>query len=282
MYSNSQVKDQNNELGYYSSLSHSLKEAGEKEDPIEQGILGIVDTEKGLNLGTNYNLESSYMKNPTANSSFAMFLYNDANYATQALPNTKISLSSSSYYEISVYVKTKGIDEGKGLTINMDKISVKFKDINTENANYDNLDETNGYKKFTAIVKTGSSSISNFDITYNLGTDSNKTTGLALISNIQVNKLASEDAYKELVEKVNKNDLTTVIKDFSSKSTSALDKEANNLTLATFFLVFSSILLVAALVFALVSISIKRNLRTTGSSAKSAKKDTDAPKDGFI
>lgn len=286
MYSNSQVKDGETELGYYSSLSHSLKEAGKDEDPIEQGILGVIDTTKNLTLGNaSFNLESSFLSNPVSNSSFAMFIYNDINYATQVNPNTQISLSSSSYYEISVYVKTKDIAEGKGLTINMDKISVKFNNINTEKDEYGNLDETNGYKKFTAIVKTGSSTISNFDITYSLGTSSNKTTGLALISNIQVNKLANEDAYNELIEKVDKNDTTTVIKDFSSKSTSTLDEDADNLTLATFFLVFSSLLLVAVLVFAIVSVYIRRvpKVQNASGNNKSSKKSGDnTPKDGFI
>jgi len=286
MHSEDKVKDKD----YYQSLSHSLrtaeddKDTKEDESIIEQGEMGVVDlTESdGLTLNQNLTLESSFLSNPKGSSSFAMFIHNSSNYFTQVSPRNEISLSSSSYYEISLYVKTKDIAEGNSFKVYLDKISVTF-NVNTEHDNYGDLTESNGYKKLTAFVKTGSSTISGLKIVYELGSTQNKFTGTALVSNLSVTKLADEEAYNELVKDVNSSDKTTVIKNFKVEAEHDHDHEdADNLTLATFFLVFSSILLVAALVFALVSISIKRNLRTTGSSAKSAKKDTDAPKDGFI
>lgn len=288
MHSQEKAEDKD----YYSSLSHSLKEAAEGEDPIVQGELGIVDTTANLTLSNDpaYNLESSFMTNPKANSNFAMVIYNSENYNTVVNPNTTISLSSSSYYQISVYVKTKDISEGKGLNIIMDKISVNFSNINTEHNEYGDLSETNGYKKFTVLVKTGSSSISGFTISYELGTENDKFTGTALLTGLNVTKLADEAAYNTLLEDVDATDNTTVIKDFSdAESHSSSEEDADNLTLATFFLVFSSILLVAVLIFAIVMIYIRKIPKThtvvgknNSNIVRTKDKDEPTQTDGFV
>ena len=288
MHSQEKVKDKD----YYASLSHSLPEAKEDEDPIVQGELGIADTTANLTLSSDpaLSLDSAFMTNPKANSNFAMVIYNSQNYKTVVNPNTTISLSSSSYYQISVYVKTKGIAENKGLNIIMDKISVSFKNINTEHNEYGDLTETNGYKKFTVLVKTSSSNISNFTISYELGTDKTKIAGTALLTGLNVTKLADEDAYNALLEEVDSNDKTTVVKDFvGSKSSSSNEEDADNLTLATFFLVFSSILLVAALIFALVMIYLRKIPRThtvvgknNSNIVRTKDKDEPTQTDGFV
>jgi len=280
---------------YYESLSHNIKGAEkdkddkdddkEEETPITYGEMGIVDTSEadGLKLSDTYTLESSFLTNPKSNSDFVMVIYNGSNYSTVVRPNSEASLSSSSYYEISVYVKTKDIADNKGLTINMDKISVKFENINTESTSYGDLSDSNDYKKFTAYVHTGSSTISGLQVTYTLGTEAKMMTGTALLSNIQITKLKDEAAYNELIEAVDSNDKTTVIKDFSTKeSKSSADEDADNLTLATFFLVFSSILLVAVLVFAIVAVYIKRGPKSHNKKVKVQNKGTDIPKDGFV
>lgn len=290
MHSQEKAEDKD----YYTSLSHSLPEAGKDEDPIVQGELGIVDTTADVTLDNDpaYNLESAFMTNPKVDSNFAMVIYNGDNYKTVVNPNTTITLSSSSYYQISVYVKTKDIADGNGLNIIMDKISTKFSNINTEANDYGDLTETNGYKQFTVLVKTGSSNISNLTISYQLGTESNKFTGTALLTGLSVTKLADEEAYNTILEDVDSSDKTTVVKDFSSKDddSSKDEEDADNLTLATFFLVFSSILLVAVLIFALVMIYIKRIPRTHTVSGKNnanivkTKGDKDDPTqtDGFV
>ena len=275
---------------YYSSLSHSLIEADEDEDPIIQGELGVVDTSLSLTLSSDpaYNLDSAFLTNPKSNSNFALLIYNSENYNTVVNPNSTITLSSSSYYMITVYVKTDKIPEGSGLTINMDKISVTFNNINTETNDYGDLTDSNGYKQFTVFVRTGSSSISGLNISYELGTEKNKTTGTALISGLQVTKFDNETAYTEAFNEYDITDPTVAVKNFAATAESSGDDDANNLTLATFFLVFSSILLVGALVFAIVAIYIKRAPKNrlasgTNNANVSKNKDSDnAPKDGFV
>lgn len=285
-------KDKVEGKDYYSSLSHSLKEAGKDEDPIIQGELGIVDTTKDLSGFTG--LTAEYLNNPAVKSKFAMLIHNNENYATVVNPNNTVSLSSSSYYQITFYAKTNAISEGNGLTVKMDKISVTFDNINTTENDYGDLTETNGYKKFTVLVKTGSSTISGLTISYELGSKGKEFTGSALVSGLNVTKLKDEAAYNEVVETVDTTDLATVLKDFTSKEKdSKAEDEADNLTLATFFLVFSSILLVAALVVALVAVYIKRSPKlqhlttNTNNSSKDSKvvknKGVDTtPKDGFV
>ena len=146
------------------------------------------------------------------------------------------------------------------------------------------------YTKFTVLVKTGSSSISNFEIVFSLGTKGNEVSGVALVSDIDITKFANEDEYNKVLETVNKNDPNTIVKDFSSSNDKDdnADKSADSLTLATFFLVFSSILLVVAIVIALVAISIKKLPKSktvvgTNNANVSKDKTTDTTsKDGFV
>lgn len=263
---------------YYTSLSHSLKTAGKDEEPIVQGELGIVDTTTNEAL---YN-------NPEVASKFAMMINNSEEYHTVVNPNNVTKLSSSSFYEITLYVKTSNIPEGSGLTIKMNEISARFSNINTEENNYGDLSETNGYKKFTVLVRTGSSEISSLKISYELGSAENKTTGLALISGLNVKKLNSEKTFEELQAAVEANDKTTIVKDFSVKTDKATktDADADNLTLATLFLVLSSILLVAVLILALIVIYIKKHPKHKASvgtnKANLQSKSNETPTDGFV
>ncbi len=273
-----------NEKGYYDSFSHSLREAADDEKPIVQGEMGIIDDKTGFPLVEGFD-KSFYATNDSfAKSDLVMFIHNGQAYDTVVNPNANITLSSSSYYEISVYVKTKGIAEGNGLTIRMNQISATFSNINTEQTNYGDTTSTNGYKKFTVIVKTGTSSISGLRISYELGSSSAATTGTVFLTSLSVNKLADKDAYDELVNAVDKNDVSTILKDFTSSTpSSTIDDDADNLTMATFFLVFSSILLVAALVFAIVAVYFKKAPKNAKVTGKNNGNTPDAaPKDGFV
>ncbi len=286
MYSSNKVEDKD----YYKSLSHSLRESESESNPIIQGELGIVDTNASVTLDStlNYVLDSAFIKNPLSKTDTAMLIYNKESFNTIVNPNTTITLSSSSYYEISVYVKTDGIKAGSGLKIYMDKISVTFDNINTEHGNYGDLTESNGYKKFTALVRTGSSSINGLKISYELGSENNKLAGTALISEINVKKLDNQEAYNEIRDNISANDTTSVVKDFYLNTGSSVNEDADNLTLATFFLVFSSILLVGALVFAVVSIYIrklpnKKSITGKNNLSETKNKGTEATgKDGFV
>lgn len=282
MHSSNKVEDKD----YFESLYY--KKESIKENEKVQGELGVVDTNSDVNLSTDpsYVLSSAFMKRENATSDFALLIYNKENGETTIAPVTSSSLSSSSYYQITFYVKTADIEDGKGLTAKMNAISVKFTNINTGALG----DENNEYTKFTVLVKTGSSSISNFEIVFSLGEKDNAISGTALISDIDITKFANEDDYNKVLETVDKNDSNTIVKDFSldDEKDDNTDESADSLTLATFFLVFSSILLVIALVIALISISIKKlpkSKNVVGTNNANVSKDNSsdsASKDGFV
>lgn len=284
MHSPDKVKDKD----YYDSLFYQ-KETLKENDEIVQGEFGVVDTTKLLTLETDpeFKLESSFLKRTNAKSDFALLLYNKTSAETKIEPLENNSLTSSSYYRISFWVKTANIPEGKGLTATMSAISAEFTNINTGAVDSD----SNEYKLFTVLVKTGKSSISNFEIDFSLGEKNNNISGLALISDIDVYKFSTESDYTKEVEAVDKNDKNTIIKDFSdsaSSDSSSTDETADSLTLATFFLVFSSILLVIALVIAIVAISIKKLPKsktvvgTNNADVSKDKKTDPSSKDGFV
>ena len=282
MHSTDKVEDKE----YFESLYY--KKETIKENEKVQGELGVVDTNSDVNLSADPSLvlSSAFLKRENATSDFALLIYNKEKGETTIAPLANSSLSSSSYYRITFYVKTADIEAGKGLTAKMNAISVEFTNINTGALG----DENNEYTKFTVMVKTGSSSISNFEIVFNLGEKDNALTGVALISDIDITKFANENDYKKALEEIDENDKHTIVKDFSAKDDkdNSTDESADSLTLATFFLVFSSILLVIALIIALVSISIKKlpkSKNVVGKNNANVSKDSssdNASKDGFV
>lgn len=281
MYSTDKVEGKD----YYDSLYYA-KEKLEDDDETVQGELGVVDTNLSLNLDPSLVLESSFLKRADATSDFALLIYNNGLAQTTIKPIKTNSLSSSSYYRISFWVKTANIEEAKGLTAKMNAISVEFTNINTGA-----LDSAeNEYTLFTVLVKTGSSTISNFEIDFILGSENNSLSGIALISDIEIFKFSSESDYNKALEEVDENDKNTIVKDFSSssKDDDKTDETADNLTLATFFLVFSSILLVVALVIAIIAISIKKLPKsktvvgTNNANVSKDKNNDSASKDGFV
>ena len=99
---------------------------------------------------------------------------------------------------ICKYIQLGGFSGGsavKNLPANagkMGSISVEFNDIDTSS-----VEENNGYVTYTAIVRTGKSSITGFSVNFILGTETEKVRGYALVSGVNVTKLADEEAYNE-------------------------------------------------------------------------------------
>lgn len=280
MHSSSKIDDKD----YYEPLGYKLAEVTDGET----GTLAIVDTTDLVVLDSEVTLNQTFIKNNDSPNDLAMVIYNKNAASSKATPVYTTTLSSSSYYEISMYVKTARIANSKGLAINMDQISVNFANINTGAIN----DVDNNYVKYTVYVKTGSSSISGLEISYILGTESDKVSGIAVISDLNIKKFADANEYNTAIADVEKTDETTVIKDLTSSSDetpeSKTDDPADNMTLATFFLVLSSILLAVALVIAIVAVFVKKmpkHTKVVGSNNANIgknKKHDSSSKDGFV
>lgn len=274
---------------YYASLGFKLEEYP-KDKKVEQGELGVVDTTKDVKLSDSYTILASKLNNPKAKNDAALLIYNSKELQTKVNSLKNNSLAGDSFYEISFYAKTDAIAQGKGLTVRIDQLSVEFANINTEHNSYGDLTDSNGYKKFTVLVRTGESSISSLNIAFILGTEDNKFAGTALLSSVKIEKLADQEAYETLVNAVDANDQTTIVKNFHVDEVKEEDEPVDDLTLEIFFLVFSSILLVVALIIAIISVYVRRIPKThtvVGENKANLKKkknqevETDQ-KDGFV
>lgn len=271
---------------YYESLGFKLEEYS-SDKKVEQGELGVVDTTKDVKLSDTYTIEASKLNNPKTQNDAALIIYNSKDLQTKVNSVKNNSLSADSFYEISFYAKTDSIPEGKGLTVKLNQLSVEFANINTEYNNYGDLTETNGYKKFTVLVRTGESSISSLNFALILGTEDNKFAGTALLTGVKIEKLADQEAYDELVEA---KDSSTEVRNFHVDEVSEEDEPVDDLTLEIFFLVFSSILLVAALVIAIISVYVRKIPKThtvVGENKANLKKKKSQyvepeQKDGFV
>jgi len=244
---------------YYSSFSHEvvMKDKEDKEEVKKHGVIGVVDTSSDVKLSDELTLTN--IANPLAKTDRALLIYNATELATSVTSKTTFSLAKSSFYTIEVYVKTSGFGENNGLTISMDAISTRSNPVRFEKVDTVNVNDNNGYVLYRAIVRTGDSAISGFTVDFILGTDTNKLAGYALVSDVNITKLADKEAYEEIVEAVDENDKNTVVANFYKESSGANSDPTDDNTLVVFFLVFSSILTVVAIVIALVALRIKKN-----------------------
>lgn len=195
---------------------------------------------------------------------------------TYIKPNYSTKLDSSSYYVLKFYVKTSSFEDGCGLTIDLDSsISRKWTNIDTTDSKYDDLrDETYGFVCYQILISTGSSAISSFSASFSLGSSESTGAGYAIIAGIELEKFSTEKLFNEYslnYENVDKDSNDTIIKSYfgttsSSSSTddssSTTDEDADDSKSsiwATFFYIFSSLLLGIALVLALVATIIKKH-----------------------
>ncbi len=183
-------------------------------------------------------------------------------YATDytiATPTYNNSLKTSAYYVLKVYVKTSNFEKDNfGLNISVNAISTSFTNINTTDVT-SNKDEF-GFVCYQILIRTNTSSISSLSVSLSLGSDKNTGKGYALISGVELESFATEKLFNEYAENY-EDDNTTTKKYFGkvadSKDDDKTDSEAS--VWATFFYIFSSILLGIALIVALIAVLIKRH-----------------------
>lgn len=269
----------NNESGVYDALSYKQDNLdSNKKYKYTQGKLGIIDTDGIDEFVYNYQVpdtsegaaddatkdESITIDSPANPSdgaaSTAMLLVNTKT-TDYTLANVQTgfsnSLASNSYYKISVDVKTSNLGDN-GLRIIANGIAAEsFNNINTFTA------DANTYKTYTYYVHTGTSAANNFSLSFQLGNDTgNSFTGWALVSNLQVDTI-TEDEYTEQTSDENRDKQTTIVKNLATTGTNSnggKNDSDNKFNWGTFFLVLSSILLVAALAIAIIgTVVIKKS-----------------------
>lgn len=180
---------------------------------------------------------------------------------TVVSPRFSNSLKTNSYYVLRIYVKTSDFDnEDFGLTMKIGTISVTWENINT--VGNENADE-NGFVCYQALITTNTSSISNLNIEFSLGSKDSTGSGYAIIAGAKLEQYSTEKLFNEYVSTLDEND-ETVKKFFGTKSNDSDDDDDDddsgiNAWAATFFYVFSSLLLGVVLVVAIVAVVLKKH-----------------------
>ncbi|MEG1581695.1 MAG: hypothetical protein RR334_00855 [Clostridia bacterium] len=219
-------------------------------------VIGILDT--ASNVVVNFNGETiatiktaeNTKDKPKDNSNVLVINHETASY-TYLTPRITKTLSSSSYYTISVRVKTTALT-GEKLTISIPQLKYSFKNIDTTAMEKD----ANGYTEFKVFIRTGTNSISSLGVEFSLGSKTNQTIGSAFISDIKVGSL-TKDEYNTAVKTTDFNKTNLASIDYSQTTSNNAPINDTDTT-ALFFIVLSSLLLVAALVIALIGSGIKK------------------------
>lgn len=195
---------------------------------------------------------------------------------TYITPKYTTKLDASSYYVLKFYVKTSNFEDGFGLNIDLDSsISRKWTNIDTTDSKYDDLrDEKYGFVCYQILISTGTSAISTFSAKFSLGSKDSTGSGYAIIAGIELEKFATEKLFNEYAlnyDDIDKDSNDTIIKSYygstgTSSSTTSDSKNKNDeeseiesSIWATFFYIFSSLLLGIVLILALVATIIKKH-----------------------
>ena len=171
------------------------------------------------------------------------------------------SLKTSSFYVLKIYVKTSEFAENYGLNINISSISTTWSNVDTTKVESENKDG-NGFVCYQALITTNKSSISSLGVTFSLGTEANTNSGYAIIAGVELVPYSTEKLFNEYVAEIPDDD-TTAKKYFGEKNPSS-SKDSNkdddaSVGWATFFYIFSSLLLGIVLIMALVAIILKKH-----------------------
>lgn len=186
-------------------------------------------------------------------------------YSTDYLfiePSYTSTLNKTSYLVLKVYVKTSDFaDADFGLNISVSSISTKWSNVNTTTVTGSAVDEQ-GYVCYQTLIKTGDSSITSFGVKFSLGDENNTGAGYAIIADIELVSFGSEDSFDHYAASV-EDDETTVKKyyaDSKTSDTSSDDEEdEGSVSWATFFYVFSSLLLVLTIAIAIAATILKNH-----------------------
>ena len=244
----------------YDSYSYTLPKKEDK-DEFTQGTVAVVETGSAPAFKFD-GQDVTVPTNPNTTINTALLLKNEetTDYTVaNSLFNT--TLSTKKYYKITFFVKTSDMGEkGLKVTPNGTGLTERFENINTTS-----VTENGGWEQYTMYVSVGASSISNFSLSFTLGTnDKNSFEGWALVSNITLTEIEETEYTTDTEKDEIKNDDNVIIEQLKveeEEKDETTEEEKNKFQWATFFLVLSSVLLVVALVIALVAVLLKKKAK---------------------
>lgn len=183
-------------------------------------------------------------------------------YITLTQTTTR-TIGKSTYNVLRIYVKTSNFSsEDFGLNIEIDAINVKWENINTTKLT-DEADNY-GFVCYEVLISTNSTdSVSNFAVKLSLGSEDDLGYGYAIISDISLETFSSKEAFEHYSDVAGeKETVKRKLYEETSSSSSSNDEEPddkNSVSWATFFYIFSSILLVVTMVIAMVALVLKKH-----------------------
>ena len=233
------------------------------------GIYGILDT---TNAHTNF---SSITAKDAEVSPYVLVIQNDAGESTQLEASKKFTLSTKKYMKITVIARAEGLSEGKSANITFTSLNKSFDITDSE------------FKEYVLYVDNSKSENSaTIDYVISL-LDSAGTVVIDSISiespeNLDNAKSEYPDGDTDTVKFTVANVSEETEKEDEKDKENDLELEEENKTLEIFMAVLSSLLLVAAIVFAIVYTRIKAIKRPRKHHEKNKVKETDDGQKGFV
>lgn len=174
------------------------------------------------------------------------------------------TLGKSTFNVLRIYVKTSDFkDDTVGLNIKVSAVNVEWKNIDTTKSTQ--KDEY-GFVCYEILVSSNSTdSVSNFGVEFTLGNTDKSEVGYAIISKVSLDAISTKEEfehYSALVGDDNENIKKAIYTDAANDSTTNEEEEAddkNSISWATFFYIFSSVLLVVTLAVAMVAVFLKKH-----------------------
>lgn len=219
-------------------------------------------TTKDYEIG-NSIISANELKNAQSGNVMILSNSHSSDYVTVTQASAR-TIGKSAFNVLRIYVKTSDFARDDiGLNISVDAVNVSWTNIDTTEKK--SLADKYGFVCYEILVASNSTdSISNFAVTFSLGNTKDSDTGYAIISKISLDSFANQaefDHYSSLISDDQENVKKAIYTNDSSKKDEEekpVDDE-NSMSWATFFYIFSSILLVATLAVAMVAVFLKKH-----------------------
>lgn len=257
----------NTETNLYDTDLYNLVEHSGKTS----GIYGVLDT------STASSTYPDITSNDADVSPYVLIIKNNAGEYTEIEALKKFTVEKSKYMLITITARVEGLTNGKSATINFKSLNKTFEVTSDEFVEYklyvDNYSSTSAstIKYAFALLNSAGTLI----------VDSVKAESLTSISSAQSEYPNGDTATVKFV--TTSEALKDQAKDEKNKADAdALEIENEDNTLEIFLAIFSSLLLVAAIIFAIVFVRVKKLNLHRKKSQKNKVSETDNGEKGFV
>lgn len=217
-------------------------------DDVKKGVIKDADKSNIYTLPENAN-SSNLLAIESINSD-GYFLYKS---------NKNYTISSNSYYEISIWIKTESINHEENDEKGQYGASFFISNSNNSFNGFKGVDTNNEWKKYSIFINSTEST--NYYINLSLGNENNNARGNVYYSTLTVNPI-EEDVYYENIKQLEEDEtIDNIIAIGNTDKPKADDENTNNETTNEFkfdFTLVASIITAIAILVALVGVGIRK------------------------